>query len=375
MNAGGSVRLSLRDLESYRDQGGGWRSGRFLRFYCPIHKSDRQKSLSLDPETGRFRCFACGAWGRLEEVRTDWREKPRPKLHLAKLLREFQTSLPGSLGEEYLKQRGIPLSVAQAYGAGYAGPGRWPHRGRDWRWGRVVFPHTNPAGEVVNLYGRAVGSDEKVPREQRHDHLPGAKGAFNAPALSGENVYICEGVFDALSLMATGRMEASAVFGVDGLRWSWVQAQRVVFCFDRDAAGGKWRDLAWEGVLLGKEIYFLPERTYLGCKDLNEVWVKTGQIRIDEPEEQNPQLDEAFKQVVDALSRRYVAGTLDYIQEHHPAVYQKIGEADDRLNEVWKSGASIEEFRKVLEEWYLLQLRAIKTYSGEQHTPFIPPGL
>ena len=47
---------------------------------------------------------------------------------------------------------------------GYAAPGTWPHAARDWRGGRVVFPHTTPDGRVVNLYGRAVGTAEQVPK-------------------------------------------------------------------------------------------------------------------------------------------------------------------------------------------------------------------
>ncbi len=324
---GGQVNLTLADLEAYRGQGSGKRAGRYLRFYCPIHGSDHQRSLSLDPETGYFRCFACGAWGYLEEKRQEWIQEhkkkalwrpsegrtgpknrvgigrsigvekkalvglprasgePEARSELEKILQELQAALPGSLGEEYLRRRRIPLELAQAYGVGYAAYGKWPHLAkgrlvRQWRWGRLVFPHTNPAGEVVNLYGRAVGSDAKVPREERHDHLPGAKGVFNAQALTGDGVFICEGAFDALSLIAAGYKDACAIFGVNGLRWEWVQAKWVVFCLDQDAAGGKWRELAWEGVLRGKEVYFLPSSVYEGYKDLNEVWMATGKLDI-----------------------------------------------------------------------------------------------
>lgn len=47
---------------------------------------------------------------------------------------------------------------------------------RDRRGGRVVVPHTTPEGYLVNLYGRAVGTVEQVPKAKRHDHLLGAKG-------------------------------------------------------------------------------------------------------------------------------------------------------------------------------------------------------
>jgi hypothetical protein len=291
------VKLSLLELESYLGQGRGKPSGKYLRYFCPIHGSDHQRSLSLNPDTGYFKCFACGAWGYLEREKRDWKEQNRkhalqrttsdrcieaPNPDLKGLLREFQAALPGSPGEEYLEKRRIPLELAQTYGAGYAAPGKWPNRGRKWKYGHIVFPHTDPAGEVVNLYARAVDTTEEAPKELRHAHLPGTKGIFNAPALSGDAVFICEGVFDALSMIAAGYKDACAVFGVDGLRWEWVTARRVVFCFDHDTAGERWKQQAWDGILRGKKIFYLPKEIYASYKDLSEVWVATGKLDIGE---------------------------------------------------------------------------------------------
>ena len=41
--------------------------GRAIRAFCPFHGSDNQRSLRVDMNTGRFNCFACGAWGYTEE--------------------------------------------------------------------------------------------------------------------------------------------------------------------------------------------------------------------------------------------------------------------------------------------------------------------
>ncbi len=41
---------------------------------------------------------------------------------LAQQLAAFQAALPGSRGEAYLQQRGIPLALAQPLGVGYAAP-------------------------------------------------------------------------------------------------------------------------------------------------------------------------------------------------------------------------------------------------------------
>jgi len=380
----GQVSLTLADLEAYRGQGSGVRSGKYLRYYCPIHGSDNQRSLALNPETGHFRCFACGAWGYLEEKRQEWIQEhkkkapwrpsegrtgrpkgtgigkyldvvkkpvvgpsgdpgePKARSELEKVLQELQKALPGSLGEEYLRRRGIPLELAQACGVGYAASGKWPHLAkgrpvRQWKWGRLVFPHTNPVGEVVNLYGRAVGDNAKVPREERHDHLPGPKGIFNAKALASHTVFICEGVFDALSLMAAGYPDAVAIFGVDGLRWEWVKAKRIVFCLDQDEAGERWRDLAWEGVLRGREVYFLPEQVYAGYKDLNEAWVATKRLDIGtweapigntgEAVERNRQTESEGIDRLRTGAKQEQAGELERTEPNEPELKKESGPA------------------------------------------------
>jgi hypothetical protein len=199
----------------------------------------------------------------------------RPEL--AQHLAAFQAALPESRGEAYLRQRGIPLALAQQVGVGYAAPGTWPHAARDWRGGRVVFPHTTPDGRLVNLYGRAVGTAEQVPKAKRHDHLPGEKGYFNAAALhaGAGPLWVCEGVFDALALLAAGVPRVVALFGVQGWRWVWAKEVReLVLALDADAAGQQqWRQLAREAALRGKRVAVLPPAAYGGQKDVSAAWV------------------------------------------------------------------------------------------------------
>jgi len=287
----------VQELNAFRNQGSGLQTGKYARYYCPIHGSDNQRSFSLNPVTGHFKCFTCGAWGYLTDGQFNTRggvNKPRKKSggpiplpdEYLEFLFQLQQNLPGSLGEKYLDKRGIPLDLAQEYGVGYAPYGEWPHinqRGapvRQWKKGRLVFPHTDPAGLIVNLYGRTVDIGFTATKGEKHDHLPGPKGGFNSPVLPLGTVYICEGVFDALSLIAAGYKDACAIFGVDGLRWEWVRAQRVVFCMDPDQGGSRWKESAREGILRGKEIHFLPESFYEGHEDLNALWIATGRLDL-----------------------------------------------------------------------------------------------
>jgi DNA primase len=316
-----NLTLTEADLAACRPIAG--EGSRVLRALCPFHGSDRQRSLRVTQATGRFQCFACGAWGYLEEARQRWREErqrqaaprrpstrqrspqsPRPgppassgasapapptravrpaPQDLAPRLAAFQAALPGSRGEAYLHQRGIPLALAQQLSVGYAAPGTWPHPARDWEGGRLVVPHTDPDGRLVNLYGRAVGTAAQVPKVKRHDHLPGDKGYFNARALREGTgpLFVCEGAFDALSLMAAGVPRVVAIFGVHGWRWAWArQVRDLVFALDADAAGQQqWRELARHATLRGKRVAVLPPEAYGGCKDANEAWM-AGALRI-----------------------------------------------------------------------------------------------
>src|SRR5438874_4188767 len=49
--------------------------GHVVRALCPFHGSDRQRSLRVQVHSGRFVCFACGAWGYLAEARERWQEE------------------------------------------------------------------------------------------------------------------------------------------------------------------------------------------------------------------------------------------------------------------------------------------------------------
>jgi DNA primase len=194
--------------------------------------------------------------------------------YLNDTLSKMEIALPGSLGEQYLFSRGISLSLAKKYRVGYSSPGSWINKYRDWKYGRLIFPHTNSNGDLISLYGRTVDIDCNAPKEIRHDHLCGKKGYFNARALLSDTVFLCEGVFDCMSLIAAGYENSTAIFGIS-LKWDLIKANKVVFCFDLDDTGrNQYRLAALDGLLHGKEIFSMPLEIYSGCKDINEAWIK-----------------------------------------------------------------------------------------------------
>src|SRR2546421_11896334 len=70
-----NLTLSEADLAACRPIVG--EGGHVLRALCPFHGSDRQRSLRMQMYSGRFVCFACGAWGYLEASRAQWRAEQR----------------------------------------------------------------------------------------------------------------------------------------------------------------------------------------------------------------------------------------------------------------------------------------------------------
>ena len=70
-----NLTLSESDLAACRPIVG--EGGHVLRALCPFHGSDRQRSLCVQVQSGRFVCFACGAWGYMDTARAQWRAEQR----------------------------------------------------------------------------------------------------------------------------------------------------------------------------------------------------------------------------------------------------------------------------------------------------------
>jgi DNA primase len=208
-----------------------------------------------------------------------------PKPELTEPLTRYQCAVNRKVAK-YLESRGIPFELARQFGVGYAKYNDWEHFNekkepvRQWVQGRVVFPVYNDKGELMNLYGRALEDGTRdCPKGWKHDFLPGTKGIGNQKDLKKSNIHIVEGMFDLLSIKAARpTANVSAVFGVHGFDWDLVDAKYICFCFDADVAGGKWKEIADEGLKREKKVYWLDTASYAGCGDLNETLKARGKI-------------------------------------------------------------------------------------------------
>lgn len=286
--------VSRADLDAYdpvpRPSGGR------ERYACPIHGGDHQQSLSVDPDTGKFKCHACGAAGTLREHRagkgrgaTPHRtpapsivERGRRELAMkavaeAERVERLGAELPAAAtaflsrceamsaalrdpecpGHVYLRRRGLDPLVAADLGAGYAPPNAMPgDHGR--AVGRIVYPLADPlTGRIVSAAGRLCADASPTWPEARRDafrsvkqrKLPGCPAGIwpyanlAAARAEGKPLVVVEGPADALALQQRGPLggEVVALVGTANVLPS--AALRglvgVVLALDGDAGGVK----------------------------------------------------------------------------------------------------------------------------------------
>lgn len=241
--------LSRADLDAYDYHPS--RAGGRDRYYCPIHGGDHQQSLSVDPDTGKFRCHTCGATGTLREQWPDgggtFKRTPAPSVdEIGRREREVRLRAdteraerlaadlpadaarfigqmdamsaalrdPACPGAVYLRGRGLDPQRAADLGVGYAAPGVWPGD-RERRVGRIVYPLADPmTGRVVSAVGRLCIDPSPSWTDGQREQFKGAKqrklagcpagvwpsGSIAVACEQGCPLVFVEGPADALAL-------------------------------------------------------------------------------------------------------------------------------------------------------------------------------
>lgn len=175
---------------------------------------------------------------------------------------------------EYLKKRGLTGEIAARFGIGYAGddwqslrsafPGHYDDaalveaglviqndagRRYDRFRERVTFPILDQRGNVIGFGGRIIGAGEpkylnspETPLFEKGRELYGLWQARQAIRESS-TVVVVEGYMDVVALAQFGFGAAVATLGTattpTHIQKLFRQAERIVFCFDGDAAGRK----------------------------------------------------------------------------------------------------------------------------------------
>jgi DNA primase len=270
---------------------------------CPFH-GEKTASFQVNEDKQIFYCFGCGAGGdvfafRMRQEGLDFPDAVRAlgrelgiaipesgsgESHTGAIYRAndaasafFRSELRGANGgaaRKYLVDRGVTEDLVDRFQIGFAPPGwdglvtqlrrssipigdaeaaglvakRQTGDGHYDRFrARVVFPITDPSGQIAGFGGRAMGDDtpkylnspeSAVYKKSRV--LFGLAQALDAIRQSGR-VIVVEGYFDLLALHRAGLHEAVAPCGT-ALTQSHAHrirryAEEVVLLFDGDAAG------------------------------------------------------------------------------------------------------------------------------------------
>jgi hypothetical protein len=129
--------------------------------------------------------------------------------------------------------------------------------------GSLVVPIFDPAGHVVEVYGRKL-LDNLRAGTPLHLYLPGPhRGVWNERGLVGQaEVILTEALIDAITFWCAGYRNVTAAYGVEGLTEDHLAAfkrlgvRRVLIAFDRDDAGERGADKAAERLMAeGLECY------------------------------------------------------------------------------------------------------------------------
>ncbi len=279
--------------------------GRNMVGLCPFH-SEKSPSFNIYPEDGSFYCFGCGAGGDvitfvrrienldyMEAVRflaqrvglqvpennvDDGMSRVRARIQeinreTARFYHSVLNSPQGADGMRYLTNRGLSQNTIRHFGLGFAPASRFTLvdylekkgytqnelilsnvaiKGRSGKaidrfFGRVMFPIIDLRGNVIAFGGRIL-TDEK-PKYLNTSETPvfnkgSSMFALNFAKNAGsEQLILCEGYMDVISLHQAGFTNAVATLGTaltPGQAHLMARyTKEVIICYDSDEAGQK----------------------------------------------------------------------------------------------------------------------------------------
>ncbi len=295
---------------------------------CPWH-DDKTPSLSFTPSKNMFKCFGCDRSGsvidlvmfmekvgtgeaikilkrkhvgsstikissvpRVEGKKTELLSPTRQKL-ISVVNEHYHNSLKrNSRPVEYLLKRNIRQGeLIDQFKIGYVDGslvGKLPEtdieilqsvgllneHGYEHFRDCVVFPVISETGEVTEIYGRCLDK-----ARGKHFYLPGEHlGIFNPKALAYKEIFLCESIIDALSLMGLGYLNVTSSFGINGFTSEMFfqlkekGVDKVIICYDSDKSGEK------ASFSLGEKLSKVDiesDRIYFVQKDANDFLCKS----------------------------------------------------------------------------------------------------
>ncbi len=320
------------------------RRGRVLTGLCPFH-SEKTGSFTVYPENQSFYCFGCGAGGDVigfirrienleyveavkflaqrcgmtvpEDAAEDSTAKLKTKIlemnrEAARFYYESLISPEGKPALDYLLGRGLLPKTIKHFGLGYS-PAGWnvltellskkgysyeemeaaclARKGKNGRYydvfrDRVMFPIIDLRGNVIGFGGRKMTGDG--PKYYNSPDTPVFKKTRNLFALNFakrqklENLILCEGYMDVISMHQAGFTQAVASLGTsltaDQCRLAASYVSEAILAYDSDEAGQKATRRAIG--LLDEAGIRSRVLTIEGAKDPDEFIKKYGGVRF-----------------------------------------------------------------------------------------------
>lgn len=210
-----------------------------FRFRCPVcgdtekHVREHRYDGSFNQTLGVGQCFSCGA-RFVKENEKPFIPHTRPSTSRSTLSpRSVKSNLPEKL-RVYLHERGISLETAERLHVGWK---ELTNRNGELE-PFLAFPFYDN-GNVVNVQYKSTSKEFRM--EQGRRLLPWNIDA----ALTGDTVYLTEGMMDALALVECGLESVVSLpngcgtkMGVfDAYRKTHFEGKHIVYCGDMDEAG------------------------------------------------------------------------------------------------------------------------------------------
>lgn len=240
---------------------------------CPFHQ-DRHPSFAVYPDGG-YRCFGCGAHGSVASLLG----QPAPRsLPPALRKRGNDTKLlslpdprpwaahPKALA--YFTTRGLIEETVRRFSLGWVTNPIWKYR--FWRYSIPCWRLSD--GKLMGIKLRHI---EPKPPEDTAKYIfwPGSTAwLFNEAALDADEIVVCEGEIDCITLAQVGIAAVCSTAGVRHFSDTWLPrliGKRVVLWFDNDKPGR-------EGALrLAQRLEGVATEVKIvwdfGAKDVNDV--------------------------------------------------------------------------------------------------------
>jgi 5S rRNA maturation endonuclease (ribonuclease M5) len=212
---------------------------------CDKDSKGSEAHLYIEKETGRFHCKKCGVSGGIKKLREHFGDFTQPKdsqlksskYFTQKLVDECVSNLPDTI-RKYLNDRGVSDDVISAKKIGFGN-----FYGQNW----ITIPITKGDDLEPSFFYLRKDPNNKSEKTPKNLSFPKGKGEvvlYGDYASEGDNLVICEGIIDCLSLLSLGIKALASTGGCMTFKEDWVEEKLVktngiYVAYDRDEAGEK----------------------------------------------------------------------------------------------------------------------------------------